>query len=73
MRQDLGQYVNACVREEEALWAGSEHQTTLQTARELLLYDIRLLYGKGKIWWCWKLFILSAQFSSILAVILSRK
>lgn len=73
MWQDLGKYVNACVCEEEALWAGSEYQTTPRSARELLLYSIRLLYGKGKILWCWKLFIPSAQLSSILAVILSRK
>lgn len=45
MRQDLGQYVNACVREEEALWASSEHQTTLQTARELL-YDMTIVWKR---------------------------
>lgn len=49
MRQDLGQYVNACVREEKALRAGSEHQTAVPTARELGLYGIRLVYGKAKI------------------------
>lgn len=73
MWQDLGQYVNACVREEKALRAGSEHQTAVPTARELGLYGIRLLYGKAKIWWCWKVFIPSAQFSRSLAVILSWK